>query len=299
VTVDEAGVEDIPHVKPLPRPHDRFLPIRRATSIKEEILSRPTFFEHFDGVCVDWRIVHEREKAALREEARWLKRQGVRIIVDLSSGLNLYPTLRLLNNVPVDYEASLAVWADVLAKMEIVGAKDLVFSLHRDPENNFTGEQANEGYTSTLKHLAAQAAAYGVTLHLRVGPGKPPRDFAEAFHWLDFVDAPNLKLAVGTPMLENRPVDTEWVARLKGRVGIWLVAGQQADMTGRVWDNHVPLHSMRDHRAAAQWMATAPAALRVLDAVFGSQDEEYLDAKTLEQWGASENGVPARLHSSQ
>ena len=131
----------------------------------------------------------------------------MRIIVDLSSGLNLYPTLRLLNNVPADYEASMAVWSDVLAKMEIVGAKDLVFSLHRDPENNFTGEQANAGYTSTLKNLAAQAAARGVTLHLRVGPGKPPRNFAEAFHWLDPVDAPNLKLAVGTAMLDSKPPD--------------------------------------------------------------------------------------------
>jgi len=286
VKVDETAVEEIPHVKPPSRPHDRFLPIRRATSIKEEILARPTFFEHFDGVCVDWRIVHEREKAALQEEARWLKRQGVRIIVDFSSGLNLYPTLRLLNNVPVDYEVSLAVWADVLAKMEIVGAKDLVFSLHRDPENNFTGEQANAGYTSTLKNLAAQAAARGVTLHLRVGPGKPPRNFAEAFHWLDPVDAPNLKLAVGTAMLENEPVDREWVARLKGRVGIWLVAAQQTDIGGKVWDNHAPLHSMRDRKATTQWIATAPAAPRVLDAVFENQDEEYLDAKVLEHLGA-------------
>jgi len=283
VKVKETGVEEIPHAKPPPRPKDCFLTLRRATSIKEEIRARPTFFEHFDGVCLDWRILHEREQAALQTEARWLKRQGVRVIVDLSSGLNLYPTLRLLNNIPADYEASMAVCADVLAKMEIMGSKDLVFSLHRDPENNFTGKQANAGYWGTLKNLAAQAAARGVTLHLRVGPGKPPRNFAEAFHYLDPVGAPNLKLAVGTAMLENKPLDTQLLARMKGRVGIWLVAAQQTDIGGKVWNNHAALHSLRDRKATAQWMATVPAAPKVLDAVYENQDDEYLDVITLDR----------------
>ena len=281
--VKETGVDEIPHAKPPSRPHDRFLTLRRATSIKEEILARPTFFEHFDGVCVDWRILREREQAALQKEARWLKRQGVRIIADLSSGLNLYPTLRLLTNIPADYEASMAVWADVLAKMEILGAKDLVFTLHRDPENNFTGEQANAGYTSTLTNLAAQAAARGVTLHLRLGPGKPPRNFAEAFHYLAPVDAPNLKLAVETAMLADKLPEKEMPAWLKGRLGIWLVAAPRSDLTSKVWDTHAPLHSVRDLKTTAQWLATAPAAPKILDAVLESQDEEYRDAMTLDR----------------
>jgi len=283
VKVKETGVEEIPHVKPLPRPHDRFLTLRRATSIKEEILARPTFFEHFDGVCVDWRILHEREQAALQKEARWLKRQGVRIIVDLSSGVNLYPTLRLLNNISADYEASMVVWSDVLAKMEILGAKDLVFTLHRDPENNFTGEQANAGYTGTLKNLAAQAAARGVTLHLRLGPGKPPRNFAEGFHYLDPVGAPNLKLAVETAMLGDKLPEKDMPAWLKGRLGIWLVAAPRSDFTGKVWDTHAPLHSLRDLKTTARWLATSPAAPKILDAVLDNQDEEYRDAVTLDR----------------
>ena len=283
VRVKETGVEDILHVRPPRRPHDCFLTLRRTTSIKEEILARPTFFEHFNGVCVDWRYLHERETAALQKESGWLRRQGARIIVDLSSGLNLYPTLRLLDNVPADYEASMAVWSDVLAKMEILGARDLVFSLHRDPENNFTGEQANVGYTGTLKSLAGQAAARGVTLHLRIGPGKPPRNFAEAFHWLDPVDAPNLKVAVGTAMLGNSPPDGEWLARLKGRVGMWLVAAERRDAMGRVWDRHAPLCSIRVGDNLAQWLAAVPTAPKVLDAVFADEDQEYLDAMVIKR----------------
>ena len=283
VTVKETGVEEIPHATPPPRPRDRFLTLRRVGSIKEEILARPTFYEHFDGVCVDWRSLHDREEAVLRTEARWLGRQKVRIVVDLSSGLNLYPTLRLLDNVPADFEASMAVWADVLAKMQVLGAKDLVFSLHRDPENNFTGEQANAGYWSTLTRLAGEAAARGVTLHLRVGPGKPPRDFPEAYHYLDPVDAPNLKLAVETALVEGRPFDMRELDRLKGRVGMWLVAGKRTDIGGTVWDTHAPLHAVRDAVTITPWLAAAPAAPMVLDAVHEHPDDAYLDAIALER----------------
>jgi len=283
VRVKEAGVKEIPHVAPPPRPHGRLLTLRGATSIKEEILARPTFFEHFDGVCVDWRYLHEREKAVLQKGTGWLQRQGVRIVVDLSSGVNLYPTLRLVDNVNTDYETSLAVVDDLLAKMEILGAKDLVFSLHRHPENNFTGEQTRAAFTVTLKKIAAQAAARTVTLHLRVGSGKPPRNLGEAFRWLDSVDAPNLKLAVGTAMLADHPPPPEVAARLKDRLGLWLVAARRADAAGKLWDAHAPIHSAANLDSLAQLLARSAQTPAVLDAVYSNQDEEYLDALALDQ----------------
>jgi len=118
------------HQAPPPRPRGRLLPLRHAASIKEEILARPTFFEHFDGVCLDWSYLHEREKAALQSEHGWLKRQGVRLVVDLSSGVDLYPTLRLMDNLHEDYTNSLAAIKDVLGKMDALGAADLMLSLH-------------------------------------------------------------------------------------------------------------------------------------------------------------------------
>ena len=70
---------------------------------------------------------------------------------------------------------------------------------------------------------------------------------------------------------------------MKGPVGIWLVSAQQTDIGGKVWDNHAPLHSLRGLKATAKWMATAPEALKILDAVYGNQDDEYLDALTLDR----------------
>jgi hypothetical protein len=93
-------------------------------------MARPTFFQHYDGVVVDWRYVREREADALLLEGAWVGRQRLRVIVDLSSGLNLYPDLRLVDNVRDDFDASQRAIDDVLAKMTGLGASDLIVSLH-------------------------------------------------------------------------------------------------------------------------------------------------------------------------
>ena len=281
VKVQETGVEEIGHQAPPPRPRGRLLPLRHATSIKEEILARPTFFEHFDGACVDWSSLHEREKAALQKEHGWLKRQGVRIVVDLSSGIDLYPTLRLMDNMHEDYTNSMAAIQDVLGKMDALGATDLILSLHRYPENNFTDEQSRAAFTATLKTLAGQAAERGVTLHLRVGFGKPPGSLAEGFEWLDRVGAPNLKLAVSTAMLEQKPPAPEVTTRLKDKLGLWLVAASNRDVAGKLWDAHGPIHSAPNAEALARLLALSPGTPSVLDALYANQDEEYLDAMAL------------------
>ena len=282
VTVQESGVEEIAHVPPPPQ-HRSILPLRKVTSIKEEILSRPTFFAHFDGVCVDWRYLHEREKAALQAEAGWLKRQRVRLVVDLSSGVDLYPTLRLLDNVPADYQVSRTAISNVLAKMEILGARDLILSLHRHPENNFTEEQTRAGFTATLQTLASEAAVRGVTLHLRIAPGKPPRSLAEGLTWLDRVGATNVKLAVSVTLLANHLPAPETAARLKDTLGLWLVSGTRKDVAGNTWDVHAPLHSALPSVGLEPGLALAPSSPILLDAIYSDLDDEYLDTIALEQ----------------
>lgn len=285
IRVAEAGVEEVPHVVPQPRPRGRILTLRGSASIKEHVLTRPTFFQHFDGVCIDWRLLHDRDPAAVRREAPWVRRQGLRVVVDLSSGLDLFPTLRLIDNDAADHQASAAAISDVLTKMEILAARDLVLTLHRDPENNVTGAESNARFTAALKRLAAEARTRGVTLHLRLGPGKPPRNFAEAHHWLDLANEPNLTLAVETAMLDDLRPETDKPGWLTDRLGLWLVAGGRRDVAGARWDTHAPLHRSDARESTAAWLATAPDVPLVLDAVFADQDEEYRDAVAVESVG--------------
>jgi hypothetical protein len=282
VRVKEAGVEEIAHVRPPPMRQGRVLPLRALTSIKEAILARPTFFEHFDGVVIDGRYLRERERAALNQEAPWIKRQGLRVYVDLSSQIDLYPGLRLIDNLAQDYTNSLAAVADVLEKMPILGSRDLILSLHRYPENNFTGEQTQAAFIKTLRHLARLAEQQSVTLHLRLTFGKPPWSLAQASQWLDQVGAPNLRLAACTALLAQTKPSAESARILKAKLGLWLVAAPQKDVAGRLWNAHGSLQA-QEMPAMAQWLDLAPNAPRLLDGVYDTQDQEYLDARALRQ----------------
>ena len=149
---------------PPPAPKGRALPLGNPASLQEAILRRPTFFQHFDGVIVDWRYLDARDVAALTREAAWLKRQGVRIYVDLRSGLNLFPDLRLTSNDPERFPESLARITQIMDKMGAQGAADLLVCLHRQPENSFPIAQTNASFAESLKTLAAEAATRKITV---------------------------------------------------------------------------------------------------------------------------------------
>ncbi|MCW5976869.1 MAG: hypothetical protein KIT09_02270 [Bryobacteraceae bacterium] len=278
VRVRETGVEEIPHAAPPARPAGRALPLRNPRSIQAEILMRPTFFQHFDSAVVDWRYLRERSEAALGREAEWIKLQGLRLIVDLTSGLNLYPDLRLIDNIESDYARSMAAIEDVLAKMQLLGARDLIVSLHRFPENNFTREQTWAAFEKTLRRVCERAGAAGIAVHLRIAPGKPPANLTEAAAFVNRVAAENLRIAPSTSLLlASDPKDLAALPRDK--IGLWLLAAPQRDIGGAIWNHHGPIAAAEDR--LAPMLASAPGAPMALDAVYASLDEEYLDAVAL------------------
>jgi hypothetical protein len=284
VRVKEENVEEIAHVAPRARPRGRALPLRGARSIKEEVLARPSFFEHFDSVVVDWRYLRGREKDELERESGWIGRQGLKLLIDLTSGINLFPDLRLLDNIRQDYSASLAAIEHVMGKMEIFPAHDLILSLHRYPENNFTDEQAWQSFERTLRQLCERARRREVTVHLRLRVSTPPEDLKKAVEFVRRVGASNLRLAPSTAFLLAKKVDLEEATRLLGgQVGLWLVDTPQMDIAGQVWNGNGPIRGYQDSQSLAKILAIAPEAPLVFDVLYKNHDEEYLDAKSLQQ----------------
>ncbi len=292
VRVREEGVTELPPPE-LPRPpHGRALPLGRPVSLQEAILARPTFFAHFDSVVVDWRYVQERAPAALDAEAAWARRQGLHLYVDLSSGLNLYPDLRLVDNLPADYTASMATIAEVLEKMQRLGAHDLILSLHRVPETNFTEAQTRAGFARALRELCQQAAARGLEVHLRLTPGKPPSSLEEAGRLLAQIDAPNLRLAPSLALWLASGASTAALESVRDKIGVWLVSTPRQDLAGRLWNVHAPLAGCTQLRALADAVALAPRAALLLDALYSGPDDEYLDAAALDELRAPGASAP-------
>ena len=285
VRVREKNVEEIACRVPPSRPRGRFLPFREVQVIKQGVLARPTFFQHFDGVVVDWKYLSRREKKGLAQEAGWIGRQKLRVMVDLTSGINLYPDLRLVDNLPADYSASMAAIDDVMAKMGVLEARDLILSLHRYPETNFTKQQTWESLDATFRRLCEQAGKHDLTLHLRMSPGKLPSDLEEAVQFMKRVGAANLRLAPSTALLLASKTDPQQAGPLlKDKVGLWLVSAPRTDVAGILWDADAPIASCEKGEALARILAIAPQAPIVFDAVYKSQDEEYADVRAMVRW---------------
>jgi len=170
-----------------------------------------------------------------------------------------------------------------MAKMKILGSRDLILSLHRHPENNFNVQQTQEGFEKTLRRLAADAAGLEIDLHLRMAFGKPPWTLGDMDALIEKVGARNLHIAAGTALLSRTGASADAARILKAKLGLWLVAASQIDVSGKLWDVHAPLHRATGRNEIAAWLALAPDAPILMDAVFANQDEEYLEAVTLAQ----------------
>ena len=279
VRVQEQGEQEIAHEVPGPRVTGRVLPLGSPRPIKEQILERPTFFEHFDSVIVDWRYVQDRDQKALTRESGWLARQGLRIYVDLTSGINLFPDLRLVANDSDEYTDSMATVSGVLEKMPLLGARDLVLSLHRVPENNISREDTWVSFETTLREISAQAANREITVHLRLGT-KEQADRSKVIELFDRVDAPNLRIAPSAALLVHAKVaPADAVALLEGKVGLWFVSAPEYDQAGTLWTLNG--HIAGRENSLAPYLAHNADAPLVLDAVYADQDAEYLDARAL------------------
>jgi hypothetical protein len=145
---------------------------RQQSALRGAILRRPCFRQLFDGVLVDWSYLHVRTNTTLAADAAWLRSQRLNISVDLSSGINLFPGLRLGNFTgPSDpfFNRSLVTVRDVMQKTSMMGGRRLLLSLHGMPELGPDSATVKATVASTVTMLAREAAALSppLSIHLR------------------------------------------------------------------------------------------------------------------------------------
>lgn len=283
VNVRERSIEIIPHEKPPARPIGRMLPLRDIDSIQKAILARPAFFERYDGVAIDWNYLRNREKDALRNESGWIERQGLRVIVDLSPGINLYPDLRLIDNDPDEYAKSMAIINGILEKMEILPSRDLLLSLHRFPENNFTSEQTWDSFDKTLTQICQTAESRSISVYLRMMPDKPPWNIEEAVRFMERVTAPNFRLAINTAQCLSQNISIDELSNQQNLIGLWLVSSGDYDINGRLWNANVPINRYVEKEKLGEILSLAPDVPVLFDTPYQSRDDEYLDSLALQQ----------------
>ncbi len=284
VKIEENNMEDIPFIQPVPNPVNRGLTLRNISSIKEEILLRPTFFQHFDRIIIDWKYLLEKEKSILANESGWINRQGLKVIVDFSSGINLFPDLRLVNNDSLEYNRSMEDIKSVIDKMAVLGASDLIITTHRTIENNFTMEKFNESLQNTIKEICRYSAKYKINVNLRMTSGRNSANLEQISALVKSVNEPNLYVSpVAALILDNPDEFGKNLALLKNlKFRILLVGAPEKDIYGTLWNINKPINDFPDKQALKQLLLSNPECALVLDGLYCDPDVEYKDIKTIE-----------------
>ncbi len=121
----EDGVREVPSFHFPERPAGRVLAVAGLEPIRRYLQGMPSFFQWFDGIKVDADDLLSIDDGWLTEQAHWLNRRGVRVVV---------------NGEGIDEAKGLLV----LAKLALIhsGAKDLIIS---SPSGAIQAEANNQG----------------------------------------------------------------------------------------------------------------------------------------------------------
>jgi len=258
-------------------------------SVEHAIRSRPTFFQHYSGLLLDWQYLHQRELSTLAHESVWIAQQHADIWVDLTSGLDLFPGLRLINNSAPDiYARSLTVILDVMDKMVVTGIQDLVFSLHRVPENNIDRDTTLVEMATTLTTLVQWAQTRAIRLHLRQAFKNPFNTLSDMDGWLhDHNLQDDIHLAISTSLLIANGVTPDDLMPMfdAGRISMVLLACPAFDIMGDLFDDSARLTASSINAASCQseipgWVSTAVTLnlMMAFDATYEDANQEYKDA---------------------
>ena len=293
VFMDEAGaIEPMPAVRPRPNARNATLFLHNvAGPIKREILRRPTFSRHFDSVMVDWKYVLSRDDEDLAEQTNFLRLQQIGVMVDLSSGLDLFPNLRFIENDPNETPRVRRKLERLLAKMEILGAKDIAISLHCRPAN-MSQSDFEDRFVDFAKRFCKECAAKGIRVHVRGEGSRGLGDFKRLSEFTGRIGEPNCTMA---PRLEsemrrcgmNIKGSPPLLRRMKAP--LWYVSAGGIDENRQGTSSSSPINScgVDEDVLLDNLRALHESAGRVVfDAVYPDLDSEYRDILMWERAGA-------------
>ena len=141
-----------------PSPDRVALPLPRTNDFIESIMLRATFAQHFDAVVLDFTYVERRSPLDLQREGRWAFVRNISILIDFTSGLNLYPDLRLCNN-SAQYENSVQRIQRILRKIGI-----LVNASSATINQTFSSDVIVAGHRAPGKEIRACDLCYFVVV---------------------------------------------------------------------------------------------------------------------------------------
>ena len=301
VKLSSQSLQLLSKVKPKPRPIGVALHLRSVQhSVRHEILQRPSFFQHYDSVVVDYSYIIKQDAAFLNIERQWLEGQGVSVLVNAAPSIDLFPYLRLVNNSATSYKESIILLETLVTKMSVLGSTDLILSLHRVPENDFNIFQTLQSFNTTLHYLISFASDLGVTIHVQDAVKNPLQNAADLAAWLDSSGLSKVKMILNTAILFDQELTPVLQSLISQRTSVLLLNAPDIDLFGVRYSVNVPVSRANNStQTQLQTLIQKVCLLRycpyqtksskvalilpiVMDAYFSNVDEEYFDVNYLE-----------------
>jgi len=288
VAIEEKSLEVLPELKKPEPVSNRYLGLRKIRSIKEEILCRPTFFQHFSGVKISWNYLKDKELSALKQESAWLKRQKAEVVVDFSESIDYYPTLTFLDYKPqmhrtLDPRDSLKVIINIFDKMKVMGLKDAIFRLHRSPQGRVEPEWLEKSFLKNITQVCKEGEKKKITIHLQNHPRVYSGGLEQIIAFIAKVKAPNLKFCINIGhLLFSRKDIKEIVAKAGKTCRFVLISAPQKDFSGQIFDAHLPVSGSKFEEIVRRGMSRIKSKAIILDGVYRAYDEEYRDIRAVE-----------------
>ena len=115
-------------------PSNRMIRLENLEYAKEQILDRPTFFEHFDGILIDYSDIYRYDEKTLEQEAAWFNRQKLRFIVDFREGIeNGILELKMDTAKNSKFLQTVKIFENVFQKMKALNhAGDIIMAVQPD-----------------------------------------------------------------------------------------------------------------------------------------------------------------------
>ena len=280
ITLRDEQLHLLPSPTPLEASGKLYLSVQNDRTLKEQILLRETFFEHFCGIKVDWKYFADKAVEFTKEEALWLKRQKVDIIVDFSSNMNFYPDLTLVDNIKTRYEHTLTKISHVFDLMAHCNASNALFSLHRKPQNRMTDELISQRLAENVRQLCDMAMDKGINIHLQCHPYKYYGYLQQMSDFINHLNIENLYLAVNTSHTIMMEKETPAIIPSNAKLNLLLISSPIRDIHCQMYDVHLPVSSGSFSEEIKKLIASVGTDAKVvLDGCYKNQDEEYADIK--------------------
>lgn len=277
------AVEEMPQAEPTPNFDRCALPLRNPVSLREAVLLRPTFFEHYNRATVDWKYIESHETTTLKDEGLWAQRIGLKLSVDLTTGINLFPDLRIVDNDHEEYQKSMDHIHRVIDKMQEMKADELILTSMRPIENNYTQHAFDSSLVVTCQNLADYAAKRGIHIVYHLEPFRVGSSIQEALKLTAAVARSNFELAPSLAMLlaDGNHLNDDLKALRNYGVKRLFVSAPRRDINGDCYDYNLPLCKANNADDVKQILTRFPNAYYYMDGNYANFDEEYLDNRIL------------------